>query len=141
MGICRIILLHQPIPRDLFSRPLSETFATNTVRLKQTNPADFTSAFIYIQAMRILSDYPFKLQSRRFVQDLFDKFSWDIAALNTLLKYQGLNMSTPIVTTYKVNLAPIEPEKKVESNPITLSVQNLSFQQFPPAKIKKGFVV
>ncbi|KAJ3346906.1 hypothetical protein HDU91_006928, partial [Kappamyces sp. JEL0680] len=65
-------------------------------QLKQTFPGLFLSPHLYIMAMRLTCDYQFKVQSRRFIYDLFDKFSWDDASITILNRAHGVCFTTPI---------------------------------------------
>lgn len=76
--------------------------------MKQTNSADFLSVSLYIQAIRLTCNYQFKLQSRRFVQDLFEKILWTDKTISILEQMHGLCFTTPI----QYELRPLKVEEE-----------------------------
>ena len=98
-----------------------------------------------------MADYQFKLQSRRFVQDLFDKFSWDLNSISILQNCHGLELEIPMkfsTSAHTKSFAkPLSLSKTTksekESHPSrsfvsTYSLTNLAPSQYAPLKVRKG---
>lgn len=66
-------------------------FLSFPFRLRNENPTYFTDVELFIRVQRILSVYHYRLTTRRFIHDLFDKVSFNTeAALSKLDSMKGL---------------------------------------------------
>lgn len=77
--------------------------------LKQSNPTCFGSMKLLLQALRLTTNYQYKITLRRFIFDLFDKVVWNEDGFNVLEKHRSLNLVVPIV--YK-KFSPLRVEEE-----------------------------
>ena len=117
------------LSNNIIASAASKRLAT----LRQTKPSYFTKVSLYIEALRITSIYNYKLSTRRFISDLFEKVIWTISELEMVDASGGLSLC------FKMNeLAPKSEsvDYDFETSSKLVAVER---EALPSVKVIKGF--
>ncbi|KAI8907215.1 Rapamycin-insensitive companion of mTOR, N-term-domain-containing protein [Gorgonomyces haynaldii] len=77
---------------NLSNHIVASTASKRLASIRQENAAYFTKPWLFLLALRITAVYNFKIATRRFVADLFEKVVWDKTALETIDQLEGLSL-------------------------------------------------
>lgn len=74
----------------LLSNVRRSVLSLSPIRLRYDNPITFTKIELYLEVLRIVSTYHYRLTARRFIQDLFDRVQFNDSSLAKLDELKGL---------------------------------------------------
>lgn len=123
------------------SNPILATSASKKLAaLRTEKPGVFMRMDLFVQAMQITSIYSFKIATRRFIADLFDKVVWDKQGLKVIDAMGGLDLCFAMPRMIKAwnsseSVVPVFEESVKERGNVKPMRETLL-----PSKVVKGFV-
>lgn len=105
--------------------------------LRQQKPYYFMQIGLYIQALRITSIYNYKIATRRFVSDLFDKVVWNEESMDKIDEMNGLDLcfAAPTNKRWTGSKEMLEPNMK----PVIKDAKNIKKGSTVSIKVIRGF--
>ncbi|KAI8898408.1 Rapamycin-insensitive companion of mTOR, middle domain-containing protein [Globomyces pollinis-pini] len=122
---------------NLTNHIIASAASKRLTTLKQVSPELFNSPYLFIQAIRLTSDYQFRIPSRRFVQDLFDKVVWTDEVVKIIDEVDGLCLNTPYTTDKKKHKKRVPLMNVDESN----IQDDVILSTYEPKKTSQGFLI